>query len=276
MKGEIHQMVCLAAAANGTLRGWFDPKGFFPDHPAFSYCGRVEFVAYGQEPDGSYRERPCHADPVGWLTALRDRGARAVWLEYQAPERSDPPAHMMAAFAGGGGDCLMVATGPGFGEVWRARWSVDDDAASDDGRWCVTYGRADEEGRETGAPLPDSDAARQRLGSALDRIAAFAAAHAPGWETGFEKAARVLASGPTGMSAVKIPCFARYPEPARRLLGAAYGAWVFGGMGSWNDLGFEDDAVHGEYETLSADLHSAIMQAIHAATCLFVRSPEEN
>ena len=44
------------------------------------------------------------------------------------------------------------------------------------------------------------------------------------------------------------------PLPAAQLLGAAQSAWVFGGMGSWNDLGFEgeDQAL---YDRLSEELY---------------------
>ena len=52
---------------------------------------------------------------------------------------------------------------------------------------------------------------------------------------------------------------------ARRVLAAARRAWVFGGMGWWNDVSFEDDALLKDYESVSVDLYSAVVDAIAAA-----------
>ncbi|GAB3914442.1 hypothetical protein GCM10011575_44990 [Microlunatus endophyticus] len=43
-------------------------------------------------------------------------------------------------------------------------------------------------------------------------------------------------------------------------------AWVFGGMGSWNDLGFPDEGVEQDYEQLSSTLFAAVLTAITTAT----------
>jgi hypothetical protein len=52
---------------------------------------------------------------------------------------------------------------------------------------------------------------------------------------------------------------------ARRLLACASKAWVFGGMGSWNDLGFDDPELKAEYERLTPRLFDAVLNAIAAA-----------
>ncbi|MCC6412891.1 MAG: hypothetical protein IT270_14600 [Saprospiraceae bacterium] len=56
-----------------------------------------------------------------------------------------------------------------------------------------------------------------------------------------------------------------HSHTALQLLYAADSAWVFGGMGSWNDQSFEDKEVNGRYERLSALLYNAINGAIMAA-----------
>lgn len=54
------------------------------------------------------------------------------------------------------------------------------------------------------------------------------------------------------------------PIDAVQLLGAVQAAWVFGGMGSWNDVGFEgDDQIL--YEHLSENLFLSLNEAIVAA-----------
>ena len=66
----------------------------------------------------------------------------------------------------------------------------------------------------------------------------------------------------------------RLPLDARQILGAAQAAWVFGGMGSWNDLGFEGHA-QDEYTALSDELFSLLNQAIcEAANSGFAASSD--
>ena len=50
----------------------------------------------------------------------------------------------------------------------------------------------------------------------------------------------------------------------RRLMAAAASAYVFGGMGSWNDMWFEDDAA-ASYQDITRSLYQAVMFAIDAA-----------
>jgi hypothetical protein len=57
-----------------------------------------------------------------------------------------------------------------------------------------------------------------------------------------------------------------YSLTAHQILFAAGSAWVFGGMGSWNDIGFETKEDNKKYEDLSAKLFNAINQSILAAT----------
>jgi hypothetical protein len=54
------------------------------------------------------------------------------------------------------------------------------------------------------------------------------------------------------------------PPLAVSLLDACQSAWVFGGMGSWNDLAFQGD-VQAEYDRTSERLFLALAQVIRAA-----------
>jgi hypothetical protein len=51
------------------------------------------------------------------------------------------------------------------------------------------------------------------------------------------------------------------PLEAKQLLASAQAAWVFGGMGSWNDLGF-DGSDQQEYTALSDELFLLLNQAL--------------
>ena len=52
---------------------------------------------------------------------------------------------------------------------------------------------------------------------------------------------------------------------AQQLAAMAARAWVFGGMGSWNDLGFELRAVEAEYDEVSRNLYAAVLLALLAS-----------
>ncbi len=52
-----------------------------------------------------------------------------------------------------------------------------------------------------------------------------------------------------------------YSKEAWRILLSCQVAWVFGGMGSWNDLGFQNNEQN-TYEKISDDLYLAICNAI--------------
>lgn len=56
-----------------------------------------------------------------------------------------------------------------------------------------------------------------------------------------------------------------YSLITRQLLFAAGAAWVFGGMGSWNDLGFDTAEDNKKYDEVSAGLYAAINQSVLAA-----------
>jgi hypothetical protein len=52
----------------------------------------------------------------------------------------------------------------------------------------------------------------------------------------------------------------------RQLLAAATQAWVFGGMGSWNDIWLEDESQAERMEQLTKQLYTAVMGALVAVT----------
>jgi hypothetical protein len=52
------------------------------------------------------------------------------------------------------------------------------------------------------------------------------------------------------------------PLAARQLVAAATRAWVFGGMGSWNDVWFANPALVQRYKALTPALFEAVLSAI--------------
>lgn len=60
-----------------------------------------------------------------------------------------------------------------------------------------------------------------------------------------------------------------YSLKALQLLFAAGTAWVFGGMGSWNDMGFKEKEIQENYLRLSRQLYESLLQSILATSNSF-------
>lgn len=52
----------------------------------------------------------------------------------------------------------------------------------------------------------------------------------------------------------------------RQLFAGAFKAWVFGGLGSWNDMLITDPSQDKEYQQISKRLYEAIIQSLGAVT----------
>lgn len=262
MNGELAQAVCLAGHGSSWLAGTGDsvPPALDQENTTFQFVGSLQFhlqagPTLGESTATTVRD---------WLLQLRDRGVDRIWLWVPEPKpvtTSGPPMeeHMMAGFANAG-RWGLVATGERHAEVWRPFWQVGDREAPESRIWSVRY-----EGSSTGPVSPphvDLDRATTRLTAALEAALAFAERHAlRTWAGWFERALAV---------SDEIPFYPDllppgYSHEARRLAAMGAQAWVFGGMGSWNDLGFEDESAAAEYEAVSRNLYNAVLVGVEAS-----------
>ena len=263
MNGPIAQLVALACHGNGFLRrGPGTP--FFPDNSTCRFCDRVIFVERRRRWFAHDQETRVAESPDAWFAHLARTGARGLRLSHGVrgvPRISD---RMSAGLIGGGAVWTIAARHDDAVRHWSADWEVWDRNAPEQRIWRVTYRRG-----STDRPQPlenDVAHAHVKLAEALQRIHAFAAAHdcSPFTES-FRRALDSLAAPYPlhGYHADLCPADVA-TTMSRALLDAAQSAWVFGGMGSWNDLGFDGDAAR-EYDEASALLYSAIQDAICAA-----------
>jgi len=261
VNGELAQAICLAAYGSAWLAG---PADLEPPALETTSENNFQFVAslrFEMEQGG---EQDSVAD---WLRDLRGRGIDRLFLVAGAPGRAvlgEAPVdeRYLVAFAGAG-SWFVLATGAGT-ETWRARWEVGDLHAPDQRIWNVTYGgRVLPQGAEP--PRPPVDEADRTLRGAL-RSAADLAASRPEireWAGIFEGALNTT-KPPDWLDL--LPAGA-YGADAQRLAATAAAAWVFGGMGSWNDYSFPDDREFGaRYDRVSEDLYRAVLDGLVAAT----------
>jgi hypothetical protein len=270
LQGTIVQAAALAIFGNDILRG-YSRENFWPASTVFKFCKAVRFVALSGE-TAKPTESLFAEDPVQWISRLRDEGTSSLRLHAVAhndPRMSD---RMSVGFVGGGGRWLIETQQARVSDLWQARWQSMNKGDPDKKIWDVGYYRIDQGRRHIPLQTKSLTGLRQDLMMALSGIEAFAARQKLEHFAGaFRKATGLLSSdhplSETYHSDLA-PTEAMSLE-AKQLLGAVQAAWVFGGMGTWNDLGFdgddqrESDALSGELFLL---LNQALCSAVNAAS----------
>ena len=261
MNGMLAQTAALVAHAKASR---VDPSaggdaGYWRDHSTFQYVHSLSFLERRRRLFRASVETVA-TGVVDWLAGLRDVSPDTVNL-VPAPDPGALPGHLAAAFAGPASHGIGVEGG----DAWVPRWAVTHQGDPLQRIWTVAYVRA-----EGSAPRPSSaglEHAREALRAALEDARAFAdseSALSPWCET-FHEAERQLArDDPRVPYHPDILPQKLYRTPARQLLAASVQGWVFGGMGSWNDVVFEGTA-RGRYDTVTRRLYAAVTDALAAA-----------
>lgn len=261
MNGEIAMTIGLVLAANARKRGISCPR--WPDASIYQFCNKVTFTGrrrgWALIP-GSAREA---GDPNVWLDTLPPSmtSARLCVLRRDDPQISDRES---AGFANSGPifAARIEASKP---EAWHAEWQVTKGAAADRRIWSVAYRNVPDIG--TGLEPRSQQDVRDALYEVLDEAVQFSGLHHMAFAESFVSAQRALDD-----SAPLRDFYHKdmIPEDMlalgdMQLFGCAARAWVFGGMGSWNDVWFEGDD-RDIYRDLSDRLFWTIIEALVVAT----------
>jgi hypothetical protein len=203
-----------------------------------------------------------------WVERLAEVKVERLWLAVPGIGMAERPGelepHLGAAFVGGV-PVGLLSTGPAGNRLWQAHWQVG--ARVSDGAQ-IAIANYESQPVSVGPARVGVGAAADELDRVLRRAAEFAGRQQlPQWARVFADARQRWARNRSARPAPDPGLFpASWPDAdSRRLADVAQAAWVFGGMGSWNDLGFADDDVQREYEQLSRDLFNAVMRACVAA-----------
>ena len=265
MQGTIAQPAALAIFGNDVLRG-YSRQNFWPTATVFKFCKAVKFVALsGQATKPT--ESPFAEDPMQWIARLRDEGTTRLHIHAvtgSAPGISD---RMSVGFVEGGGRWLIETQRARVSDLWQARWQTVNRDDPDQKIWEVAYFRIDQGRPHIPLQTKSLAALRQDLMMVLSKIEAFAARQKLEYFAGAFRKATGLLSSDDPLSETYHSDLAPTPAmplEAKRLLAAVQAAWVFGGMGSWNDLGFDGDDQR-EYDALSVELFSLLNQTLCVA-----------
>jgi hypothetical protein len=270
MQGSISQIVALVIEGNAVLRG-IPSRGLDAHHSTTGFCEFVHFVDLAKSATG-WSERPIAASPNEWFRYLAERQVTALRMAYVASNDANVDGkavtdRMLAGFVRGGGRWLLQADNAKGADLWEGRWIVGDRDRMDRRIWQVTYGRVARNRPAEPQPKSDLGAVRDEFSRVLSDIGTFASEQKlDGFAQCFERALADL-SATSDFNGFHRE-FANphlLPVNAIQLLSASQSAWVFGGMGSWNDMGFARDTKT-RYDQLSDALYRVINQAIVVAT----------
>jgi len=261
VQGPIAQTLSLAIHGNAFLRGYADAP-FFPGNSTCQFCKDISFIVL-QPGVRKPSEVPFADTPDEWFAKQARQGARGHRVSWQSGGDPKMPDRMLVGFVGGGGHWRIDTLLADSSESWEGYWRVGDQKDPERRIWKVTYARI---AWQQAAPGPQNlslAAHVEGLEKLLAEISAFARRQSlTGFAECFERGLRCLRSAnprtevfhkdlaPQGFLSLE----------AERLLATAQAAWVFGGMGSWNDLSFSG-VEQQEYERLSESLYHALNAA---------------
>jgi hypothetical protein len=252
----------MVATGNAALAGR-DVSGFYPSDPLFRYTASLDFMT----PRESEGLKHVSNDPNVWFGKLKARRCRGLRLHNAPMQQNQKLGHiderLLVGMVGGGPRWLIEAVYPDRSELWEGFDRVGDKNAADKKIWLSAYiliGEADTP-KEVDANIK---------GAAIDLRDALISVEAVAREIPGQPfadafvAAREALDGKDLPSPLEFLRFTQMKPEAVRLLKAAGRGWVFGAMGSWNDLGVEP-ALKPRYEAASKALFTALQRAVLVA-----------
>ncbi len=267
MDTTISQAVALVSHANAALRG-SELADFPRSSSTTTFCETISFSEIEPGPNDTATERVVAADPAAWFALLRQRGAKYVLLHepYGARSGATFRDRLVARLSGANERWLLeVVDGERSGKLWAPSWDVHNPKAADRRIWRVSYTHIGERAPSeppSGAQVAEAYAELER---AVSEIARFARAQKSGFANLFEAALKALQEQtPDSAFHKDLAPPGTLGAAAAALLCACQHAYVFGGMGSWNDQYFDGD-VGDEYERTTRALFESVRKSIAIA-----------
>lgn len=267
MNAELAQVAALVAHAKVAL-ALSDPGAFLTvQNSTFKFVHAVSFEREQRRLLRSTRVVSVGASPSDWYRYLASCGASQVELAlWSSP--GELPDHVAAGFSGGGSWGIRTR-GPRRTSLWRGLWEPDRRDDPSNRIWSVVYREFSDSGPP--GPSPPIREASEGLCRLLGQAEQLARdADLSMWAEWFGVALqRASASHAVFDYHPDILPPTGYAEAARVLLSACEKAWAFGGMGSWNDVGFEDPDLEARYRDVTPKLYSAVLVGIAASVNSF-------
>jgi hypothetical protein len=272
MQTHIARAVGFVISGNARLAGI---SGWEPDQKLFSFCEFVRFTELEKTQTG-WHERPFATDFADWIEKLQRSGVNQLRMRNVTQDKPLISDRMSVGFVGGGPRWLIEAISRDGSAVWEGREELGNRDDPEKKIWRVTYGRVAKQLRTELLPGPDLDDMTHRFREVLTDARSFSEAqtYMGAFAAYFTKALSALDGAVDPAPYFSLAPRGFLPAQAERLLTAAQFAWVFGGMGSWNDVGFKNPEEMARYEQISTRLFSTSKEALAAAANSSMRFAE--
>lgn len=263
MNAQLAQIISLVAYGNLFLSGG---EVDLSTNSSFSYVSTVKFARYKSNQDSQGVE--IAGSVSDWFTFLASNKATRLWNIAFAWQQQDVPEHEAVAFSGGVPTAIQADLPDGF-ELWYPNWITSDRKEKP---WVVEY-RSLMFPNSHALPLQKMSDVKDRLRHAVSQAEKFARqsdVNEEYWAGWFARSLQLLDS-PDAEAAFQMDLLPNsgFSFEARQVLASAGQAYVFGGMGSWNDMGFAKQKIQMEYERITKELYEAIKFATVMASNSF-------
>jgi hypothetical protein len=273
MQTELSQIISLTSYGNEFLKTGHFSANYYPGNTTFQFCNLVDFRDFKKKWFSEKLEESVSAgNPLDWFKKLKKDGCTKVRL-YYTPSRDNTsgPEYNLAGFAGGAGIWLMETIFGNYSHYWQKRWQVINQNAVDGKIWSVNYARTVQKSIVTNQQLEIAPIIKKFKNVLADLLAFCAKQDLKYWSEHFQKASDMISSQTPNTEYYHHDLLVtqNYSLEAQQLLFAAGQSWVFGGMGSWNDMRFENKEVNTSYLQLSQRLYDLLLQGVIASVNSF-------
>lgn len=268
MTGNLAQIIALTAYGNDYLRNGKITTDFTSTNTTFQFCNNVDFREFKETFFSTKpKEHIIAHNPTEWFKYLESDGCKYLRLYFEySKDQSFAKDYKLAGLVGGSGKWLIETVFDDYSNYWASRWETTNKQASDRKIWSVNYGMILKKQPISNLQI-DNQKIKEKLRQTLTEIADFAFQQdLQNWGERFEKALTRLDSirPENDYYYTDLIPTDNYSLLAKQIIFSAGSAWVFGAMGSWNDLGFESKEDNETYDRLSEQLYSNIHEAIIA------------
>lgn len=239
----------------------------YNQHSVFQYCKKISFKTYKESFFSKRKTINAGATPEEWFHFLKQDDCRELKLFYQhSKDQSQFKDFQTAGLVGGGGTWLIEAIYKKHSDFWYAHWNFQDEENTEQRGWLIEYEVVAQKKPTANIQLL-LNPAKEELKISLKEIETFARQQKlDTWTEWFSKALATTESENPGSDFYYADLIVNknYELTARQLVFGASQSWVFGAMGSWNDIGFSDKEVTANYEKLTAALYETVIKAFLA------------
>jgi len=269
MKGDIARAITLATYGTAFLRDNYNINKLTLEHPSFMFENKVEFLVFKKH----FWRKPTWfnyaGNPIDWLKKLKEEGCKEIRMSFiddnsVSLNGEKVPDYKLAGFVGGGGTRYIQTVFSDHSDMWQCREEVTNKNAPDNRIWSISYGRSLPGLQIQSTKKYDIENIKQRLKYKLTEISAFANEEKlTFWAEWFQNALHQLDSA-TPFDEGKVDQIippGTIDLKTSQLLAGSSKAWCFGGMGSWNDVGFTEKNTEDLYDRLTSELYDIVNES---------------